>query len=200
MRANRATTGAVVVGGSAGAFEPLTQILEALPHDFSLPVVLVVHVAPNKPSLLAQVFGPHCALTVREVDDKENLEAGTVYVAPPNYHLLIERTGHFALSVDPPVHFSRPSIDVLFESAADVYKESLVGVLLSGANDDGGLGIARIKATGGTAIVQSLSSAQTQTMPAAALRLTNPDHVVSAEDIGPLLVRLAAARNRLEVI
>jgi two-component system, chemotaxis family, protein-glutamate methylesterase/glutaminase len=200
MSANLATLGAVVIGGSAGAFEPLTHILATLPRDFSLPVVVVIHVAPSRRSLLAEVFGPRCALQVREVDDKEAIEPGNVYVAPPNYHLLIERTGHFALSVDAPVHFSRPSIDVLFESAADAYADSLIGVLLSGANEDGGWGLARIKAAGGTAVVQSLESSQAQTMPAAALRLTQPDYVLPVEDIGPLLVGIDALRSRPEAL
>lgn len=187
-------SGAVVVGGSAGAFEPLTHILSGLPPHFSRPVVVVLHVAPSKPSLLAQVFGPICALAVREVDDKESIERGNVYFAPPNYHLLIEKSKQFSLSVDDPVHFSRPSIDVLFESAADVYEAGCIGVLLSGANEDGGKGIARIKAVGGTTVVQSLSSAQSLAMPEAALRLTQPDHVLPAEEIGPFLVQLDALR------
>lgn len=200
MKTDLRSPGAIVVGGSAGAFEPLTRMLAALPTSFTLPVVVVLHVAPAKPSLLASVFGAHCALQVTEVDDKAAIEAGHVYVAPPNYHLLVEKTGHFALSVDEPVHFSRPSIDVLFESAADVYRASLVGVLLSGANDDGGRGIARIKANGGTTIVQSLDSAHAQTMPAAALRLCEPDHILPAEDIGPLLLQIESVRSRREAI
>src|SRR5690606_36326250 len=108
-------TRAVVMGGSAGAFEPVAKILSALPASFGAPVIIVVHLPPSKPSLLAPVLGRYCPLTLREVDDKEAIEPGNVYIAPPNYHLLVEKTGHFALSVDEPVHFSRPSIDVLFE-------------------------------------------------------------------------------------
>jgi two-component system chemotaxis response regulator CheB len=183
---------AVVVGGSAGSFDPLMKVLSALPRDFALPVVIVLHVAPRKPSLLAHVLGPHCCLPVKEVDDKEAVEPGNVYVAPPNYHLLMEKTGRFSLSVDDLVHFSRPSIDVLFESAADAYGASLVGVLLSGANEDGARGISRIKAAGGTTIVQAPASAQAPTMPEAALRLTQPDYVLPGTDIGGLLARLGA--------
>src|SRR5690606_13243716 len=131
-------------------------------------------------------------------DDKEAIEPGNVYIAPPNYHLLVEKTGHFALSVDEPVHFSRPSIDVLFESAAEAYGTSLVGVLLSGANDDGGLGIASIKKAGGTALVQALETAQNRAMLDAALRLTQPDDVLPPDAIGPLLVRLETRRPMTE--
>lgn len=194
MNRERKIPGAVVIGGSAGAFEPLTKILSALPQGFPLPVAIVLHVAPGRPSLLSQVLAPHCALPVHEVDDKEAIAPATVYVAPPNYHLLVERTGHFSLSVDELVHFSRPAIDVLFESAADVYDGSLVGILLSGANEDGARGIARIKATGGTTIVQLPADTQVRTMPEAAMRLTQPDHIVPANDIGPLLVQLASRR------
>lgn len=190
MTANSQKMRAVVVGGSAGAFDPLTRILAALPRDFSLAVAVVLHVAPGRPSLLAHVLGAHCCLPVSEVDDKEVIEPGKVYVAPPGYHLLVERTERFSLSVDELVHYSRPSIDVLFESAADVYEGSLVGVLLSGANEDGARGVSRIKAGGGMTIVQSLASAQTRTMPEAALRLTRPDYVLPTLEIGALLARL----------
>ncbi len=199
MTADSHALRAVVIGGSAGAFEPLTRILSALPRDFLLPVAIVLHVSPGRRSLLAQVLGPHCCLPVNEVDDKEAIEPGKVYVAPPNYHLLVEKTGRFSLSVDDRVHWSRPSIDVLFESAADVYKKALVGVLLSGANDDGAQGIARIKAAGGTTVVQSLASAQTGTMPEAALRLAQPDYVLPTAEIGPLLARLGTPLPQPEV-
>lgn len=198
MKPQRSIPGAVVIGGSAGAFEPLTKILSVLPRGFPLPIAVVLHVAPGRPSLLSQVLSPHCALPVHEVDDKEAIAAATVYVAPPNYHLLMEKTGHFSLSVDDLVHFSRPAIDVLFESAADVYEASLVGILLSGANEDGARGIARIKAGGGTTIVQAPADTQVRTMSEAAMRLTQPDHVLSANDIGPLLVQLGTRRPSSE--
>lgn len=191
-------TRAVVMGGSAGAFEPVTKILSALPPTFGAPVIVVVHLPPSKPSLLAPVLDRYCPLNLREVDDKETLEPGNVYIAPPSYHLLVEKTGHLSLSVDEPVHFSRPSIDVLFESAAEAYGASLIGVLLSGANDDGGRGIACIKEAGGTTIVQSLESAQSPAMPEAAFRLTQPDYVLPPDEIGPLLVRLETRRPKTE--
>ncbi len=194
MSERRGEMSAVVIGGSAGAFEGITQILAALPAEFSLPIAIVLHVPAGKPSLLARVLDPYCVLPVGEVDDKQAIEPGNVYIAPPDYHLLVERTGHFSLSIDPPVHFSRPAIDVLFESAAEVYGPSLIGVLLSGANEDGALGLATIKRLGGVTIVQTLDSSRARTMPEAALKLSHPDHVLRVDEVGPLLAELALGR------
>ena len=121
---------AVVVGASAGAIDALQAILPALPADFPAPVLVVVHVPPDRRSLIAQVLQPHCALALREAEDKEIAAPGTVYFAPPDYHLLVERDGLLSLSSEEPVLFSRPSIDVLFESAADAYGPDLIGVVL----------------------------------------------------------------------
>src|SRR5690348_5872970 len=128
---------AVVLRGSAGALEALGIILPALAEDFEPPLVIVLHLAADKPSYLAKLLADRCRLAVREVEDKSPVLPHTVHVAPPGYHVLIERHRHFALSVDEPVHFSRPAIDVLFESAAEVYGPALAGVLLTGANEDG---------------------------------------------------------------
>jgi two-component system, chemotaxis family, protein-glutamate methylesterase/glutaminase len=183
-------TEAIVIGGSAGAIEALNAILPTLPRDFPLPIAVVLHLLPGRPSQLASVLGLHSALPVRETEDKQPFSPGCVYVAPPNYHLLMEKTGSFALSVDPPVLFSRPSIDVFFETAAEAYGPALLGVLLSGANEDGARGLSRISAAGGRIAVQDPSSASSRAMPEAALRFTRPDYVLPLAQMGPFLLSL----------
>lgn len=180
-----------MIGGSAGALDALAQLLPALPANFPIPIALVLHVHPNKPSHLARVLGARCALPVKEAEDKEPIAAATVYVAPPNYHLLLERQRCFSLSVDDPVLFSRPAIDVLFESAADAFGPSLTGVLLSGGSEDGARGIAQIHDNGGLTVVQAPSTASVPIMPNAALRLAAVGHVLAPADIGLFLARLA---------
>ncbi len=186
---------AIVVGGSAGAIDALTIILPALPADFAIPLALALHVSPREPSHLARVLGARCALPVREADDKEPIEAG-VYLAAPDYHLLVESSRCFSLSVDDPVHFSRPSIDVLFESAAEVYGPELAAVLLSGANDDGARGLARVRQAGGITIAQSPDSATMATMPQSALALGCVDHMLAPAAIGPFLAALPGPPSR----
>lgn len=181
---------AIVIGGSAGALEALAVILPALPADFPLPVLLVIHIPPNKPSYLVEVLGRSTQLSVKEAEDKEPLCAGTLYVAPPSYHLLVERQRILSLSVDEPIHFSRPSIDVLFESAAEAYGAALLGLLLTGANADGARGIARIKEAGGVTMVQAPQTSSSPEMPEAALRLTRVDHVLPPLELGVLLSAL----------
>lgn len=183
---------AIVIGGSAGALDALVQILPALPPGFPLPIALVLHVHPSKPSHLARVLGARCALPVKEAEDKEPIAASTLYFAPPNYHLLMERRRCFALSVDDPVLFSRPAIDVLFESAADAFGPALTGVLLSGGSEDGARGLAQIQKNGGMTVVQAPDTAPVPTMPNAALRLAAVDHVLPLAEIGPFLARLPA--------
>ena len=163
----------IVIGGSAGALEALLAILPGLPPSHKIPIVVVLHLAPNHPSLLPTVLAHACARPVREIEDKQQLEPAAIYVAPPNYHVLVERIGRLALSVDAPVHFSRPSIDVLFESAADALGRAVAGVVLSGANDDGARGLRRIVDAGGLAAIQDPATAAHREMPAAALRWTD---------------------------
>ena len=179
---------AIVIGGSSGALDALSIILPALPPVFTIPIAIVLHVPPNRPSLLAAVLGPRCALRVREVEDKEPVAPATVFVAPPNYHLLIERQRTFALSIDAPIHYSRPAIDALFESAAEAYGESLLAVLLAGANEDGARGVQRVKEMGGTVVVQDPSSTHAPEMPRAALRSAAVDSVLAPPGIAEFLV------------
>ena len=179
------------MGGSSGALEALSTLLPALPARCAIPVAIVVHLPAARPSHLAQVLGARTVLPVREAEDKEPIAAGTVYVAPPNYHLLVERTKTFALSTDEPVLFSRPAIDVLFESAADAYGAHLAGIVLTGASADGARGLSAVKRRGGLAIVQSPDGALAPEMPRAALSMTKADHVLSLPELAALLGRLA---------
>ena len=185
----------MVIGGSAGAQEALSTLLPALPARCALPVAIVVHLPPTHPSHLAQVLAAWTSLPVREAQDKEPIVAGTVYVAPPSYHLLVERTRTFALSADEAVHFSRPAIDVLFESAADVYGSGLAGVVLTGASADGARGLSAVKRRGGIAIVQTPEGAVAPEMPRAALSMVEADHVLPLPELATLLGRLARGAN-----
>lgn len=161
---------AVVIGASAGAVEALGELLPNLPASFKLPVFVVVHIPPDRPSVLAEIFRNRCKLPVHETDDKEPIEPGSIFFAPPNYHMLVETPGSLALSNEDPVQYSRPAIDVLFESAADAYGEALIGIVLTGANDDGAAGLRAICAKRGTALVQDPAEASSATMPQAALK------------------------------
>lgn len=184
--------GAVVVGASAGAVQALSLILPRLPEGYRLPVLVVVHV-PADPSGLVALFGGKCALPVREPEDKEPIAPGTVYFAPAGYHMLVEDDGTIALSVDDPVLYSRPSIDILFQSAADAYRDALVGAVLTGANEDGAAGAAAIEAAGGRVIVEDPEHAFAATMPAAALARCREAQPLSLDTIADYLVRLGEA-------
>lgn len=177
--------GLVVVGGSLGAGDVLRAILRALPADFPAPVAAVLHRGPDK-GVLATVLQADQFLLVADACDKDRLLAGRVYLAPSDYHLLID-DDHLALSTEGPVNRARPSIDVLFETAADAYCERLIGVLLSGASLDGVAGLARIKQLGGLTVVQDPESAEAPRMPAAAVDAGVADRVLPVADIGPFL-------------
>lgn len=161
---------AVVVGASAGALDALSALLPALPGDFPLPIMIVVHLPADKDSALAELLNRKCSLPVREAQDKERIAPSTIYVAPPDYHLLVEPNLHLSLSSDEPVLFSRPSIDVLFETAADAYGDRLIGIVLSGGNSDGAKGLQAICKAGGMGWVQDPQTANARAMPEAALK------------------------------
>ena len=181
---------AVVVGASAGGVEALMTLLDDLPSPWRLPVVVVIHVPERRESLLARVFGQRLRVPVREAADKARVEDGVVYFAPPGYHLSIERQHVFSLSCEPPVLWSRPSIDVLMSSAADAYGPALAGLLLTGANQDGAQGMLHIHRAGGLTAVQDPAEAEVATMPRAALGLHAPDFVLPLRELRALLVRL----------
>ena len=179
----------IVAGASLGGFDALAALLSALPEGFPLPLAVVQHRSVDSDDLLSVLLQRASRLPINEVEDKQPILPGTVYIAPANYHLLVERE-HFALSVDDRVRYARPSIDVLFESAADAYRERLAAVLLSGSNDDGARGMARVKARGGLTIVQDPASAESAQMPAAAIAATPIDHVLPLAGIAQLLTSL----------
>jgi len=182
---------AVVIGASAGAVQALSHILPRLPATFPLPVLVVVHV-PAAPSGLVALFSAKSAIRVREPDDKEPIAPATVYIAPPGYHMLVENARSIALSTDEPVLFSRPSIDILFESAADSYGDGLLGIVLTGANEDGSRGAAAIAAAGGTVLVQDPGTAFAAAMPGAALARCPAAQSLSLEAIADYLASLRA--------
>lgn len=187
---------AVVIGASAGGVEALNQLLPMLPQEFAAPVLVVVHVRQGQPSLLPGLFAPRCLLAIEEPFDKDEIAPGTVYFAPPGYHMLVEAEGgaapSIALSVDPPVRFSRPSVDVLFESAAHAYGERLLGIVLSGANDDGARGSRVIHELGGMCWAQEPATAAAPAMPLAAIAEGAEPEVLTLEEMALRLSQCVA--------
>jgi two-component system, chemotaxis family, protein-glutamate methylesterase/glutaminase len=178
---------AIVIGVSAGGIEALGKILPKLPKDFSPAVIIVQHMNASSNDFLARYFDEMCSLRVKQADEKEMALPGTVYIAPPNYHLMLEDDRTFSLSIDAPVNFARPSIDILFETAAVVYGARLVGVVLTGASSDGSHGLRAIKNSGGLTVVQDPNTAEADFMPKSAIAVAEPDYVLPLEDIGGFL-------------
>lgn len=187
----------MVVGVSTGGVNALQKLLGQLPADFSLPLLIVQHIGADAGSGLAKLLDERCQLRVKEADEQDEILAGTVYLAPPNYHLLVERDGFLSLSADPHVSFARPSVDVLFESAAEVFGPELIGVVLTGANYDGSQGLKTIKQKGGVAIVQDPDDAEARQMPQSAIAATEVDYVVALDGMAALLRKLAPRRGAL---
>ena len=187
----------VVIGTSWGGLNALSRVVAGLPATFALPLVVVQHRSRDVVGFLAELLQSHTSLSVVEVDDKHPIAAGHVYVAPANYHLLIEQ-GFFSLTTDAPVRYSRPSIDVTFVSAADAYGRRTVGVVLTGANEDGALGLKRIADRGGYAIVQDPETAEGAAMPRAALRTVPKARVVPLDRIASHLIAIAPPRPPAE--
>ena len=187
---------AIVIGTSAGGVEALSVLLPSLPEGLRAAVLVVLHLPRERPSLLVDIFTPKCRLPVREAEDKEPIEPGVVYFAPPDYHLLVDSGPRVALSADEPVNFSRPSIDVLFESAADIYGARLIGIILTGASHDGALGLEAVRRAGGVTIVQEPESALVPTMAESALKRGPVDRVLSLEEIAEWLRALDPQASR----
>lgn len=181
---------AVVIGASVGAVQALSVLLPALPADYPVPVFVVVHVPPDKKGALADLFAARCAIAVKEAEDKEPVAPGVVYFAPADYHLLVEQDLTLSLSSDEPVLYSRPAIDVLFESAADAYGDGLTGVILTGASHDGARGLQAVGASGGNALVQTPASAEGTSMPLAALAACPAARALSLEAIAAELASI----------
>jgi two-component system, chemotaxis family, protein-glutamate methylesterase/glutaminase len=182
----------VVIGVSAGGLDALRTILPRLPEKLPVPVIVVQHQGVGADDFFARYLDQRCAVRVKEAEEKEKAVAGTVYLAPANYHLLLEDDRTFSLTLENRVRFARPSIDVLFESAADVYGPRLIGIILTGANDDGSRGLAAIKLRGGLAVVQDPSGAEVETMPKAAIEAADVDFVLPLTAIGPFLANLCS--------
>jgi two-component system chemotaxis response regulator CheB len=183
----------IVIGTSWGGLDALSRLLDTLHPEMHQPIVVAQHRSTeSEAGMLAHLLQHHTRRIVCDPDDKTPLEPDHVYIGPPDYHLLLE-DGHLALSTDAPVQFARPSIDVLFESAADSYGARTVGVVLTGANTDGAAGLSRIKRVGGVAIVQDPATSERRTMPDAAIAATEADAVLPLEEIGPFLYGLCAA-------
>jgi two-component system chemotaxis response regulator CheB len=183
---------AVVIGASAGGVEALSTVLPACPAGLGVPVFVVLHLPRDRPSVLAEIFASKCRVPVREAVDKDPIEPGTIYFAPPDYHLLIERDRTLALSSDEPVHHSRPSIDVLFESAAEAYGPGLLGLVLTGGNADGADGLDAIRRGGGVTAVQDPAGAYAPYMIEAALARGAVDHVLPLAGLADLLRAVGA--------
>jgi two-component system, chemotaxis family, protein-glutamate methylesterase/glutaminase len=182
----------VLIGTSIGGLSALKKVIPEIPESFTVPIVIVQHRHQDSDDALSQLLQRYSALPICDVEDKEEILPGQIYIAPADYHLMIE-AGHFALSIDEPVSFARPSIDVLFESAAEVYRHRVIGVLLTGANQDGAKGLATIKVQGGFTIVQDPATAESPTMPESAIALTLIDQVLPLSQIAACLVNLCDA-------
>lgn len=180
----------IAIGCSMGGMAALEAIFSALPADFPVPIVVVQHRYRTSGEALPSFLRRHSKLNVVDATDKQWIRRGNVYLAPANYHLLVDRGGELSLSVDAAVAYSRPSVDVLFESAADAYMGGLVGVVLTGANADGARGAARIKQRGGFVIVQDPATAESPAMPQAAITAARVDRILPLNRIGPFLVEL----------
>ena len=189
----------IAVGVSAGGLAALSTLLPALSKDFPVPVIVVQHVRADSDSFLVDHLDSLCHLPVREAVDKMDIEGGVIYIAPPGYHLLVEEGGRsFALSVDQPVHYSRPAVDVLFGSAARVWGKDLIGIVLTGANSDGAKGLARIKELGGLAIVQDPRDAENDFMPKAAIEAVKVDEILSLKEISEFLNKIGERGGNVE--
>ncbi len=182
----------VVIGASSGGLDMLIKLLKLLPEHYRIPTVAVLHQRPNRCSGVPDMLSKYTHLQVQEPEDKQGIEAGHFYVAPPNYHLLIDSDKVFSLSLDAPVNFCRPSIDMAMESAADVYLDKLVGCVLTGANSDGAEGTQYIKKNGGYVLVQDPNEAIVDSMPKAAIAATDVDEVLGIEQIAERLSMFGA--------
>lgn len=189
----------VVVGTSTGGLTALQTLLSGLSGEFPVPLVLVQHRGKDTEIGLCEFLSRNSSLPVKEPEDKEMMLPGHVYLAPRDYHLLIDK-GSFALSVDPPVAFARPSIDVLFESAADAYRERTIGVIMTGANHDGARGLAKIKACGGMTVVEDPTSAASAEMPEAALAQSRPDWILPLHKIAVCLQQLSEPAGLIQSV
>jgi two-component system chemotaxis response regulator CheB len=181
---------AIVIGVSAGGLQALTRLFEELPDDYPIPIIVVQHRAKDQKDLLEEVLQTKCKIIIKQADEKEKIQSSFVYIAPPDYHLLVEKDRTFSLAADEHVSYSRPSINVLFETAAEVYKDKLIAIILTGANDDGAAAIAMIKKYGGLTIAQDPAEAQFPFMPEAAIKKGGVEVIWTLDEIVKFLLKL----------
>lgn len=186
---------AIVIGASAGGMDAIKYILMPLQEEFPASILIVQHLSPHSDGYMARHLNELCKINIKEADEKEKILPGNVYIAPSNYHLLVEKDETLSLTVDPKVNYSRPSIDVLFESAAEVYENELIGIILTGGNGDGSKGLKRIKEFGGLAIVQDPRTAEADFMPKAAIKASEVDYTLSLNKISNKLIKLVGDTN-----
>jgi len=179
----------VIIGASLGGLHAVKTIIKTIPANFPVPLVIVLHREPRADLTLQTLLTDYGTLKVIEPEDKDEIKAGNIYLAPPNYHLMFE-DNHFALSQDLPVNHARPSIDVLFESAADAYGNKVIGIILTGSSKDGAAGLAAIKKKGGYSIVQEPSTAESSLMPESALALVADAEILALDKITPFVIKL----------
>ncbi len=181
---------AVIIGGSAGSFQIVTRILNSMNSSFPFPVLLCLHRLKHVRSGFVEALSLKSNIPVKEPNDKDQLKPGNAYLAPANYHMFIELANRVALSADDPVNHSRPSIDLSFITAANAYRDKLIGIILSGANRDGAFGLKKVADNGGLTIVQDPKESEVKTMPESALQLTKVDYVYSTDQIIRFLQKL----------
>lgn len=173
----------IIVGGSAGSFKIVNQLLNSLPQNFKHPLILCLHRLRNVRAGFAEALQINSKILISEPDDKEIIRENRIYLAPANYHLMFDQDQRFLLSTSDPVNHSRPSIDICFETGAEAFKDKTIGVLLSGANMDGAKGMLKVKTEGGLTIVQSPEDSEIRTMPETCINLFQPDRILEADKI-----------------
>ncbi len=181
---------AIVMGVSSGGMNALNILFSLLPKDFSIPIIILQHIGPHSDNQWIKSINKKAKIFIKEAEEKEQIEQGNVYVSSPNYHLLIEEDKTFSFTIDERVNYARPSIDVLFESAADAYKNKLIGIILTGSNSDGTKGMKHIKESGGLVIAQDPDTAESSYMPASAIAVVKMDYILSLQGIAELLVNI----------
>lgn len=189
----------IVLGASAGGMEIIRMIVSSLPAKFSMPIIVVQHVPDFSEGTWAQTLDERYRVHVKEADEKEKVKSGTVYFAPANYHLLLEPDYSLTLTIDERVNYARPSIDVLFETAAESGKDEVIGILCTGGNTDGAEGLKRIKERGGLTIVQDPETAEVRSMPKAAIQICEPDQVLRPEGIRDYLLNIDKNQHHYEL-
>jgi two-component system chemotaxis response regulator CheB len=186
---------AVVIGASAGGLAALSGILKGLPVDFQLPLIVIQHRSTDQRDLLEEVLQSKCLIRIKQADEKEKIEAGVVYLAPSDYHLLVEMDRSFSLNCDEKVNFARPSIDLLFETASEVYGNKLIGIILTGAGRDGAAGIQSVRRQGGYTIAQHPGKASFPDMPRAAIETGSVQSIFTPEEIREFLLNIGKKRS-----